>query len=52
MPVVWYPGYWCSVQRASTHQLNPDARTDLKPDNTCSNIREVETEGSLELDVQ
>lgn len=42
----------CSKGRARTQQLNPDARTDLKPGNTYSNIREVETEGSLELKVQ
>lgn len=41
----------CSKGLARTQLLNPDARTALKPDNTYSSIREVETEGSLELHV-
>lgn len=54
MPVVWYPGYWmlCSKGLTRAQLWSPDARTDWKADNTCFNIREVDSEGSVELSVQ
>lgn len=53
-PVVWYLGYWMLRSKGLTRaQLwSPDARIDRKAGSTYSNIREVEREGSVELNVQ